>query len=63
MKPLPKGHRSCLSPGFKYTPAAATDIARTFARLRRAAKEAEARDQAIVEEAARVVKPLRGGRS
>lgn len=38
---LPKGHRSCLSAGFKYTPAASTDVARTFARVRRELKTAE----------------------
>jgi hypothetical protein len=35
MKPqLPKGHASILSPGFKYVPAANTDLAKTFARIR-----------------------------
>ena len=31
---LPKGHTSILSPAFKYVPAANTDLARTFARVR-----------------------------
>ena len=31
---LPKGHTSILSPTFKYVPAADTDLARTFARIR-----------------------------
>ena len=31
---LPKGHASILSPGFKYVPAANTDLAKTFARIR-----------------------------
>jgi hypothetical protein len=31
---LPKGHTSILSPQFKYVPAASTDLAATFARLR-----------------------------
>jgi len=31
---LPKGHRSILSPAFKYVPAASTDLAKTFARIR-----------------------------
>jgi hypothetical protein len=31
---LPKGHTSILSPAFKYVPAANTDLAKTFARLR-----------------------------
>ena len=35
LKPLPRGHVSCLSPNFKYTPSTHTDIASTFARLRR----------------------------
>jgi len=28
-KTLPKGHASCLAPGFKYTPSAHTDLAKT----------------------------------
>lgn len=36
MRPrLPKGHLSCLDPAFRYTPAAKTDLAKTFARLER----------------------------
>jgi hypothetical protein len=31
---LPKGHVSCLSNTFKYTPAMHTDVAKTFARIR-----------------------------
>jgi hypothetical protein len=31
---LPKGHTSILSPAFKYVPAASTDLAKTFARIR-----------------------------
>ena len=31
---LPKGHVSCLSKAFKYTPAVNTDVAKTFARVR-----------------------------
>jgi len=34
-KTLPKGHVSCLAPSFRYTPAASTDLARSFARIRR----------------------------
>ena len=34
-KSLPKGHVSCLSKGFRYTPAAHTSIANTFARIKR----------------------------
>ncbi len=32
---LPKGHVSILSPVFRYVPAASTDLAKTFARIRR----------------------------
>ena len=31
---LPKGHTSILSPAFRYVPAASTDLAKTFARIR-----------------------------
>ena len=31
---LPNGHMSILSPQFKYVPAASTDLAATFARIR-----------------------------
>jgi len=34
-KVLPKGHRSCLSAAFHYTPAVHTNIANTFARIKR----------------------------
>jgi len=34
-KPLPKGHLSCLSEAFRYTPASNTNISKTFARIRR----------------------------
>jgi hypothetical protein len=34
-KTLPKGHLSCLSNAFRYTPAARTDVANTFARITR----------------------------
>jgi hypothetical protein len=56
--PLPKGHRSCFDPAFRYIPASGTDVARTFARLRREAKQREAEAAAIAEEQARVVEPL-----
>lgn len=39
---LPKGHLSCYAQGFKYTPAASTDVAKTFARIKRERKAAEA---------------------
>jgi hypothetical protein len=34
-KILPKGHVSCLNTKFRYVPAANTDLAKTFARIRR----------------------------
>jgi hypothetical protein len=34
-KTLPKGHVSCLSETFRYTPASNTNISKTFARVRR----------------------------
>ena len=34
-KCLPKGHVSCLSKTFRYTPAVNTSVARTFARIKR----------------------------
>ena len=34
-KLLPKGHVSCLSEGFRYTRASNTNVAKTFARVRR----------------------------
>lgn len=58
MKVLAKGHASCLSAGFRYTPAASTDIAKTFARIRRELRHREADAKAIVEEQQRVVAPL-----
>ena len=40
-KTLPKGHASLLGEGFRYIPAIHTDLAKTFARIRkRQAKEA-----------------------
>ncbi len=32
---LPKGHLSCLSESFRYTPASGTNIAKTFAKIKR----------------------------
>jgi hypothetical protein len=34
-KVLPKGHLSCLSSAFRYTPAMQTNVAHTFARIKR----------------------------
>jgi hypothetical protein len=36
---LPKGHLSCLSSAFRYTPAISTNVAETFARIQRELKE------------------------
>jgi len=41
---LPKGHLSCLSSAFRYTAAAKTDIAQTFARIRLRAALAKPRE-------------------
>jgi hypothetical protein len=41
-KTLPKGHVSCLSNDFRYTPAAHTNVANTFARINRALEVREA---------------------
>jgi len=38
-KSLPKGHVSCLSEAFRYTSAADTSLAKTFARVRRRVKQ------------------------
>lgn len=40
---LPKGHLSCLSSAFRYTPAMRTNIAETFARIRQELLEREAK--------------------
>jgi len=45
-KLLPKGHVSCLSSTFRYTPAMQTNVAQTFARIRRElAERSEARGE------------------
>jgi hypothetical protein len=41
-KTLPKGHVSCLSNAFRYTPASHTNIASTFARISRGLKARDA---------------------
>jgi hypothetical protein len=48
MKSLPKGHTSILSPAFRYTPAASTDLRATFARVR---EQLAARDRENAREA------------
>ena len=47
-KALPKGHASCLSSEFKYTPATHTDLGKTFARIRRQLKAQSDEDQSKV---------------
>lgn len=37
-KTLPKGHVSCLSKSFRYTPAVSTNVAATFTRITRELK-------------------------
>lgn len=51
---LPKGHVSCLSNAFRYTPASHTNISNTFARIRRELSErgAAASPRTLVEFAA-----------
>ena len=44
-KTLAKGHTSCLSPQFKYTPASHTDLGNTFARIKRQLKEQSKEDR------------------
>ena len=47
---LPKGHVSCLSDAFRYTPASQTDIVKTFARVREGLVQEEqqvARDRLV----------------
>jgi hypothetical protein len=48
---LPKGHLSCLSSAFRYTPAVRTNIAETFARVRR-----ELQEQAVNTSAPQIVR-------
>ena len=47
-KTLPKGHASCLSPAFKYTPSTHTDLGKTFARIRGQRKGQSEDDRAKV---------------
>jgi hypothetical protein len=47
-KALPKGHTSCLSSEFKYTPAVHTDLVKTFARVQGQLKGQSKEDQATV---------------
>lgn len=63
-KILPKGHLSCYAKGFRYKTAASTDVARTFARVRkrmeeerRASETERERNEAEVAEKVRALKP------
>ena len=47
-KTLPKGHTSCLTSQFKYTSAIHTDLAKTFARIKRRPKGESGEDRANV---------------
>lgn len=51
--------KSLLDPTFRYTPAAATDIRKTFARIAREQKAESDRRKANEAEAQRVVEPIR----
>ncbi len=42
---LPKGHLSCLSSAFRYTPAAHTNVADTLARIAREIKAQDSRER------------------
>lgn len=52
--------KSILDASFRYTPSTATDLRKTFARIRREQKERAEREAANAQEAARVVKPING---
>lgn len=51
--------KSLLDKTFRYTPAAATDIRKTFARLRREQKAAEERERMNAAEAAAKAVPIK----
>ena len=44
-KILPKGHLSCLSSAFRYTPAVQTNVADTLARIAREIKAQDSRER------------------
>lgn len=56
-----KPRKSILNPSFHYVPAAATDLGKTFARIRRQLAEQKKKDDAIKSEAIEKVRQL-GGR-
>ncbi|MCL4763745.1 MAG: hypothetical protein KJ018_18550 [Burkholderiales bacterium] len=43
---MDRGPKSILDPAFRYTPAAATDLRKTFARIRREQRKAREQEQA-----------------
>jgi len=59
-KTLPNGHLSCLSRTFRYTRAADTNLARTFARIKRELSGQEVHDCASPARVERL--PVHGGR-
>jgi len=48
LKTLPKGHTSCLSLQFMYTPASHTDLGKTFARVKRQLRRQSEEDRTKV---------------
>jgi len=48
LKTLPKGHTSCLSSQFMYTPASRTDLRKTFARFKLQLRRQSEEDRAKV---------------
>jgi hypothetical protein len=54
-KTLPKGHLSCLSNAFRYTPAVQTNVANTFARI---ARELEAQEAPASASQGRIERPF-----
>ena len=54
-KVLPKGHASCYSKAFKYTPAASTDVAKTFAKARKRMEDQRKAEEKALEEQSHVV--------
>jgi hypothetical protein len=55
---LPKGHLSCLSSAFRYTPAISTNVAETFARIQREIRERGTNDPAPEAGTERVGRPF-----
>jgi hypothetical protein len=57
-KILPKGHVSCLSKSFRYTPALNTNVAATFARINRELKQRAAAGMARTTERLAAARPF-----